>query len=364
MEKNRVLIVDDAVQDIAVVMGVLSAQYAVQVATSGLNALEQAKGTYTPDVVLLDVSMPEMDGYEVCRRFKSDGELKEIDIIFVSANDSIEEKLKGYDVGGLDYVTKPVNPAELMRKIELAIQSKQERKSILEEKNYAFNTAMTAMSTAGELGVVMDFFRKLSGVENHQQLAEQVAGSLRQYDLKTMIRLKNLDGDFYLDSEGAPAQLAKELLTKVAESGRIIEWNERAVFNFGSISVLIKNMSEDADLRGRYRETVAMIIEGATTKLEVLNRDVQLSQLIRDAQQALTEVDQEQLEHKQKTQKLVESLTQDLERSFLAWELTETQEDTLMEMVNNTIDKSVLHFEAGEEIDQKMRTVLDRLIHI
>lgn len=364
MEKSRVLIVDDSVQDIGVVMGVLSSTYAVQVATSGLNALEQAKGSYKPDVVLLDVVMPEMDGYDVCRRFKEDDELKDIDIIFVSANDSIEEKLKGYDVGGLDYVTKPVTPEELVRKVELAIQSKQQRNSILEEKNYAFNTAMTAMSTAGELGVVMEFFRRLSEVESHQLLAEQIAESLRQYNLKTMVRLRTNKGDLYLDSEGAPAQLAKELLTKVAESGRIIEWNERAVFNFGTISVLVKDMPEDADLRGRYRDTLAMIIEGAVTKLEVLNRDVQLSQLIRDAQQALAEVDQEQLVHKQQTQKLVENLTQDLERSFLAWELTETQEDTLMEMVNNIIDKSVLHFEAGEEIDQKMRVILDRLIHI
>ena len=364
MEKNRVLIVDDSVQDIGVVMGVLSEHYAVQVATSGLNAIEQAKGSYPPDVVVLDVMMPEMDGYEVCRYFKQDDQLKEIDIIFVSANDSTAEKLKGYDVGGQDYVTKPVSPEELIRKIELTIQSKQHRNSILEEKNYAFSTAMTAMSTAGELGVVMAFFRKLPAITEPVQLAQQMVASLQEFDLKSVVRLQINQGDFYLDSDGDPAELTRELLNKAVEADRIIERNNRAVFNFGIISVLIKNMPEDEELRGRYRDTVAMIIEGGSTKLELLNRDTQLASLIQDAQQALSEVDREQLEHKKKVQNLVEHLTDDLERSFLAWELTETQEGVLVDMVNKTIDDSILQFEEGEIIDRKLRRIIDRLLLI
>ncbi len=112
MEKSKtqtsLLIVDDTPENIAVLSGVLSDEYQVRAATSGKKALAICTGT-PPDLILLDVMMPEMDGYEVCRRLKSDENTRHIPVIFVTAV-TVVERAQGFEVGAVDYIRKPASP--------------------------------------------------------------------------------------------------------------------------------------------------------------------------------------------------------------------------------------------------------------
>jgi putative two-component system response regulator len=112
METNRqsVLVVDDATENIMVLDGILKSKYRVRVATSGARALKMATEN-PPDVILLDIMMPEMDGYEVCRRLKDNPLTRGIPIIFVTAMDEVEDEARGFQLGAIDYLTKPVSPA-------------------------------------------------------------------------------------------------------------------------------------------------------------------------------------------------------------------------------------------------------------
>ncbi len=122
-EKKCVLIVDDSANDIHLLMENLKQDYAVLAATSGKKALEIVSNNPKPDVILMDVVMPDMDGYETCRRLKQNPETRNTQVIFVSANDCVEERLLGYKAGGWDYLIKPVQPDELLQKIKLAIKN-------------------------------------------------------------------------------------------------------------------------------------------------------------------------------------------------------------------------------------------------
>jgi len=108
-----VLVVDDEPSNIDLIKGVLPEGVKVKAATNGALALKIAQKVPPPDVILLDVMMPEMDGHEVCQRLKADPATSNIPVVFLSGNDSPDEISKGMEMGALAYLSKPVNPDAL-----------------------------------------------------------------------------------------------------------------------------------------------------------------------------------------------------------------------------------------------------------
>ena len=121
-DKNRVLIVDDEPGNIKILSSVLAGDYALSVATSGAQALQIAE-VQTPDIVLLDMVMPEMDGIQVCEALKANEATKNIPVIFVtSMSDSVNEE-RGLDAGAVDYITKPISPPIVKARVKIHIQN-------------------------------------------------------------------------------------------------------------------------------------------------------------------------------------------------------------------------------------------------
>lgn len=121
-EKIDVLAVDDQSSNLTLLVDLLSERgYTVRPAIRGSQALK-AMAEQKPEVVLLDVTMPEMDGYEVCRAMKKDARLKNVPVIFVSALTETFDKVKGFEAGGVDYITKPFEVAELEARIQAHVQ--------------------------------------------------------------------------------------------------------------------------------------------------------------------------------------------------------------------------------------------------
>jgi len=116
-KKPKVLIVDDTPENIQVLMGTLKDQYAIVAATSGEKALRMAVAEPRPDLILLDIMMPGMDGFEVCRRLKEAPQAREIPVIFLSALDDTANKVKGFAEGAVDYISKPFQPEEVLVRV-------------------------------------------------------------------------------------------------------------------------------------------------------------------------------------------------------------------------------------------------------
>ena len=132
-EKRTVLVVDDLPCNIEMLNEILQEDYTVRMATSGRNALDAVEAD-APDLILLDIMMPDMDGYEVCRKLKADEKTKDIPIIFTTALAEIKNEEKGLNLGAVDYITKPINPtivkARVRNHLLLKIQQDQLKKSI------------------------------------------------------------------------------------------------------------------------------------------------------------------------------------------------------------------------------------------
>lgn len=133
-EKKSVLVVDDTPENLRLLAGILAEQgYRVRPAPNGERALATVQKEL-PDLILLDIIMPNLDGYEVCRRLKSDAQSQNIPIIFISALDEVFDKVTAFSVGGVDYITKPFQVEEVLARVRTHLSLK-EMRQMLESQN-------------------------------------------------------------------------------------------------------------------------------------------------------------------------------------------------------------------------------------
>lgn len=360
-EKRRILIVDDCVDDIHILMENLKQDYAVLAATNGEKALELAANDPQPDVILMDVMMPGTNGYETCRRLKSDPGTANIEIIFVSAHDTIEEMLTGYEAGGSDYLIKPVQPGELLVKVKQAVRNKDARAEAAKEKEMAMQTAMTAIYSAGEQGVVLDFMRRSFTAGSVWELAQLIVEAAGNYGLENSVQIRSARELVNASSTEPMSPLEKELILRLKDAGRIRENGNRFIANFGDVSLLIKNMPEDDDKRGRLRDHLAILLEGAEVRLRALEMERELEQAVEESNRALKNIQSLQKIHKEKAVQIMDDVMRDIEHSFMSYGLTEDQEQLLLNLVQTGVNRSLENMEQGLEIDDQLHIIVERL---
>ncbi|WP_193199695.1 response regulator [Nostoc sp. MG11] len=145
--KGNILVVDDTPDNLRLLSAMLSAQgFEVRKALNGKLALIACQ-MLLPDVILLDINMPGMDGYQVCQQLKSNSKTCEVPVIFISALDDVLDKVKAFDVGGVDYITKPFYGAEVVLRIENQINLRL-LQTKLQEKNFLLQQALDNLKAA------------------------------------------------------------------------------------------------------------------------------------------------------------------------------------------------------------------------
>lgn len=132
-EQKLILVVDDMPLNISVITGALKDTYKTKVATNGPKALAIANADEKPDLILLDVMMPDMDGYEVCRRLKSDPSTRDIPVIFLTAQTEAEDETRGFEVGAVDYVHKPFSPAVMKARVHTHLVLRETREKLAQQ---------------------------------------------------------------------------------------------------------------------------------------------------------------------------------------------------------------------------------------
>lgn len=140
LSSGRILVVDDLETNLDILVDILGKFYTISAVMDGETALRET-AKYPPDLILLDIMMPGMDGFEVCRQLKSNPETASIPVIFVTAKVETEDIIKAFEIGAVDYVTKPYNPPELMARVNTHLQLRhalteiEKQKTVLEKQN-------------------------------------------------------------------------------------------------------------------------------------------------------------------------------------------------------------------------------------
>lgn len=161
--QKLILIVDDTPTNIGVISGALKDLYKTKIATNGPKALALACAEEKPDLILLDVMMPEMDGYEVCMRLKADPSTREIPVIFLTGQTSAEDETRGFEVGAVDYVHKPFSPAVVKARVRSHILLRESR-ALLSAQLLALNNELE-MARQIQLSILPHTLPQLPGLE-------------------------------------------------------------------------------------------------------------------------------------------------------------------------------------------------------
>ncbi|MBW7903172.1 MAG: response regulator [Rhodocyclaceae bacterium] len=363
---HKILVVDDDELMRTIVGEAIGDCYHVIGVGSGEACLEAA-GAERPDLVLLDVEMPGMDGYETCRRLKNDFELAVIPVIFISAHDQIEARLRGYEAGADDYIVKPIDLRELQAKVAGLLGRISEKAQLKEMASYASRTAMTAMSSMSEVGSLLQILQAFNSCTDYQVLAQTTLRGLADYGLEGAVQVRTPDGPLTLASRGEASPLESSVIGHMTGMDRIVQYRNRLSITYPRVSMLVSNMpTEDAERCGRLRDHLAVLIESAEVRANTLiaeaqtyRRNERVAAAVQRITAALGEIDQEQRHTRVATGMAIQDLTTRLERAYVSLALTETQEEYIAAICSEGIAK-VLEAQMAESSQQDRMTAIVR----
>lgn len=376
--KPLLYVIDDDSLTAQMIEDVLGEQYEVRSCLNPLQALQQVV-ELKPQLILLDINMPEMDGYEVCRRLKEDFDTQDIPVMFLSGLTTLEDRMAAYDAGGEDFMAKPLEFALLGAKLEAMSRHRQQREALAQQASYATATAMTAMSNAAEMGQVVQFARKVMLCGDMTCLAKELLEVSDSYGLSAAVALRNQSGTLEMNQQGELSAMESGVLQLIATCGRIVAMGQRAAFNYGGVTLMIRNMPlEDEERLGRLRDYLAAVAELAAARLEtlaladlaesrgamlalqqqVVAREASLRKVLDSVQASVTAMEQQRRDDRFLATALLESMLGDLEREFIHLGLTDSQEAKLSMVLRSASDRILSLYGGDFQALESLKQVL------
>ena len=351
--------------------------YAVEEAADGTSALARLEAlaaslAQRPQLVLLDVGLPDMEGYEICRHVLQDPRLLHVPVIFLSGRVELEDRMAGYEAGAEDYIAKPYVNAELLSKIGVALRNGQTRHAQHELQGQVANAmqaAFSAMSSASEIGVVLQFMKGSFALQDNAALQHSMLQALQELGLDASIQLRSLRGVSTVNAEGPCGQLEIGLIETLARRGHIVDAGRVTVFSYGQVSLAVKNMPrEDEERNGRLRDNLAFLTEGAAARLAALDaawqqqqQAVVLAELVACTRNTLRVVDERFRYQQWASGDIMLRLRENIDRAFVRLGLTEGQERMIAQLLASATEECTLLSEQGVDVEVSMKALLKAL---
>ena len=171
-QRAKVAVVEDTAVQRMILVRLLEGDYELVAYPDGASFLA---ATEQYDAVLMDIEMPGLNGYETCRQLRSREAGSSTPVIFVSAHDTAPERVAAYEAGGDDFLTKPIAAHELRHKLGNAIELREKMRTLASQSTDAQRLAFTAMSSMGDLGVVIEFLRKSTLATSYSAMAARLS---------------------------------------------------------------------------------------------------------------------------------------------------------------------------------------------
>lgn len=267
---QHVLVVDDQPENLRSLEQILRYSYRVSLAANGQTCLELVE-QHPPDIVLLDVDMPLMDGLTVCRRIKANPATSMIPVIFISALSHLSERLAGYHAGADDYVTKPYDVEELLVKIRIALNNRHDLEAARERAILTHAEMESSLAACTELNLLADFFDHSLDCDDLRALGDRLLETFDRFGLRVIVRL--VESGHYFSHAGEVGVLDQEMMESLYEKGKIIDFGHRTLINAQWVSVLVRNMPVHDDMRyQRWRDNLELLVEVVNSRIDNVER--------------------------------------------------------------------------------------------
>jgi DNA-binding response OmpR family regulator len=370
---GRILIVDDD----PVVSGMLGVSLAaagdqIVEASSGEQALAllAEMGAAPFDVVFLDIEMGMgIDGYETCRRLREVAATRDLPVIFLSGHDSLDDRMRAYDAGGSDFMSKPFVPEEVLRKAGVAIRHNRRQAVAVENDHVMSDTTMTALTSLAETGVILKFSRGALTCRSLHSLAVLAIESMGVYKIDCHIQLRSPTQVMTLTPRGVASPLEESIIVNSKDRGRIFSFGNRLVVNYENASLLVTNMPvEDDDFCGRIRDHAATLAEAAEAAVENINlrteaiiRADELRDLANTSSKAIEALRGSYHDMQFATRLELEAMTDSIEGMYVHLGLTDKQENTISNTARDAVERVLTLLERSKELDQNFAGIVESL---
>jgi CheY-like chemotaxis protein len=375
MDKHRILLVDDSPNELRILMEILKDKYAIVAATSGFQALKMIEDDDQIELVLLDVMMPDQNGYETCEKIHEIN--PNLPVMFVSGNTQTEEILKGFDVGGLDYLTKPIDAKLVSRKVEVVLDERKKIHDLEDENKSSTDMVMSVIASAGHLGTVLGFLRSGLKIKTPEGLVSALFDVFDGLNIDACVQLRLENRVINRSSNMVITPLEKDLLARASQmTGRFLEKGTRYIVNFENVSVIIKNMPVDDEMaRGDLRDNLMMIIEDTNAlsikvgqtgvdqgaQFDAVQSNTSLRDELLDVVAMMKMVETIESEHKQKSLDLLDDMLLELEASFFNMGITQNQEESITQIVQGRAKQINGHIEEALHVEQNLAALRERI---
>lgn len=313
---------------------------------------------YHPDIILLDVEMPGLNGFEVCEKLKKSPDTLDIPVMFLSSRKDISERMRGYNSGASDYIVKPFNREELLARINVLDDYRQTSQRLKKDIEQAQITAEIAMTDSGDMGRIMRYVGQSYHAHDFDTLSEFFFEFFIPLQLEVAVAFWHQQGEVYKSAEGIIQPIEQELLEQNRTGNRFVDFGCRTIINYPKVSLLIKNMpTDDPGLYGRYKDLLPHILEATNSKIQdmedseqALNQVGLIGQVCDDIAQQLVYLD---MHHNSQSENLKSLIEQATERPESLANITNT--DQLSEFYQHF---GFLNEELGQ-VKQKLSIITD-----
>ncbi len=344
----------------------------VRTASDGESGIEEALNK-KPDIILLDVEMPGINGYETCDRLRNIESIKDVPVVFLSSRSSLRERMQGYEVGADDYLVKPFEKEYLNARINILVKYHSERKELREQYELAHENALTAMTGASELAVAMRFLEKSLTYHSINDLAQGLFECTEQFSLDCCAMISEKDSPMWYSSENsAISPLEKELIEMCDKEARFLDFGNRTIINYPCVSLLVKNMPlNDMDRYGRIKDLLPIVLSAVNSKTNTIRTEQALTEQsenlltsFKKIRNSLFYLGSTIVNNRTQSTAIMNQLVQDLNMDFLGMGLEQDQEDFLLTRIDSAIDKALDEMDAGKEIREALSYVRSNLTNI
>lgn len=256
---SQIVIVDDDAFYAEILLDLLQMEgYEAQHFTSGQACLDviEANPGFEADAFILDVVMPMMDGYQLCEKLRATSRFAKTPILFVSSKSSLEDRMRGYEAGGTDYLTKPAQPDELNAKLRLAIDAA------------ATQVEPVAESTPGGAGLssegLLDYAEQLEQQNTTDGVLEVLLEQARQDGFTLAVLVRGAEANRFRSTDDSQSPIEKELLELAPANRAQVHFNQRLIVNYPVIACLARRVlgATQAE-QARFCQDVALLVRMA-----------------------------------------------------------------------------------------------------
>ncbi|WP_338592111.1 response regulator [Shewanella khirikhana] len=359
MERLNVWIVDDDTDYCHLMREVLQDDYEVQLFFNA-DSYKKALSGKKPDIVLMDISLPDTSGIALCGELQQAG----IDsaVIFVSGMNTLEERLKAYEAGGVDFIAKPFELKELMAKTHAVATYQIKKRSLAEAESFSRNMAFQSMNESSQYGAVLQFFRQCFLCQDYSSLADAFFDLMNQLELKTCLEIRVEEPLYFVPEHTAISPIEANIFELLDHQGRLYDFGSRTVCNDKHVSFLIKNMPlNDEVLYGRIRDVIAVVVEGLEARILDISRQQTLKKAIANIQQLVGGLSNSIQESDERFCHALTNITSEIRASFHVLDMTEEQENFFTGLVERNLREANSASNAFLRLQGSLKSVVDAL---